>query len=98
MSKKFYTYILECADHSFYTGITSNLETRLYQHESGQITGFTSTRLPVKLVWFQEFSTPDEAIKTEKQIKGWGRAKKKALIENDWERVSFYAMRRTSKK
>ncbi len=95
MSKIFYTYILECSDQSFYTGVTSNLENRLFLHESGQFEGFTSTRLPVKIVWFQEFSNAEEAIKTEKQIKGWSRAKKKALIANDWERVSFFSMRRS---
>ena len=75
--------------------MTSDLEHRLHLHENGKFEGYTSIRLPVKLMWFQEYNSAEEAIKAEKQIKGWTRAKKQALIDNDWERISFYAMRRT---
>lgn len=98
MQKRYCVYILECSDKSFYTGVTSNLEQRFHLHQSGKYEGYTSTRLPVQLVWFQEFSDVTDAIKTEKQIKGWSRAKKKALIENDWEKVSFLSMRYSSSK
>lgn len=66
----FWTYMLHCADRSFYVGHTDNLETRIGQHEAGQITGYTQTRLPVKLVWSQSFGTRIEALEAERQIKG----------------------------
>lgn len=84
--KTFYVYILECADKTFYTGITSNLTKRLESHQWGTYEGsYTSTRRPVKLVFHCEFTDPNMAIETEKQIKKWSQAKKKALIvgEND---------------
>ena len=79
----YYVYILKCSDFSYYTGITNDLDRRLAEHESGIIHGYTSTRLPVKLVYSQEFSDVNRAIEFEKQVKGWSSAKKKALIDND---------------
>jgi putative endonuclease len=55
---------------------------------------FTATRLPVQLVFSQEFATREEALASERQIKGWSRKKKEALIKNDWELLSIYAKRR----
>jgi len=80
----FWVYILSCADSSHYTGHTDNLEIRIAQHQTGEIEGYTSTRLPVELVFFSEFPTRDEAKETERQIKGWSRKKKEALIRGDW--------------
>ncbi len=80
----FWVYILSCADGSYYTGHTDNLEKRIAEHQTGEIEGYTSTRLPVKLVFFSEFPTRDEAIEAEWQIKGWSRKKKEALIRGDW--------------
>ena len=87
----FWTYILLCADGLYYTGHTDNLEYRIGQHQSGLIEGFTSSRLPVRLMWSQDFATRYEALDAEMRIKKWSRAKKKALIRGDWEAVSHFA-------
>jgi predicted GIY-YIG superfamily endonuclease len=79
-----YVYILKCADNSYYTGMTADLQHRFVQHQSGVYEGYTSTRLPVQLVWSQAVQTENEAFTLEKQIKGWSRAKKEALIHNDF--------------
>ncbi|MDX1437230.1 MAG: GIY-YIG nuclease family protein [Anaerolineales bacterium] len=85
---QYFVYILFCADGSYYTGSTSNLERRIAQHQAGEIPGaYTRSRRPVKLVWFESFSTENDALKAERQIKGWSRAKKAALIENDWDKI-----------
>ena len=73
----FYTYMLKCADASYYVGHTDNIEQRLFQHKSGKISGYTSTRLPVELVWMENFNSRDEAFFAERKIKGWSRKKKK---------------------
>ncbi|MBU7579603.1 MAG: Mov34/MPN/PAD-1 family protein [Porphyrobacter sp.] len=87
----FWAYMLHCRGGAFYTGHTDDLERRMGEHRSGSVTGFTSDRLPVELVWSQDFPTRYEAIAAERQIKGWSRAKKLALIRGDWEAVSRYA-------
>jgi putative endonuclease len=76
----FWAYMLHCNAGRFYVGHTEDLGRRIAQHESGSIRGFTSSYLPVKLVWSQEFGTRYEALTAERQIKGWTRAKKLALI------------------
>ncbi len=80
MSKGF-TYILECVDGSFYTGSTKDLEQRLWEHNNGIGAYYTKNRLPVELVYYEEYTRIDEAFYREKQIQGWGRKKKFALIE-----------------
>lgn len=80
-----YVYMLRCADGSYYVGSTSDLERRLEEHQTGFFGGYTSKRLPVELVWSQDFPTEHQAFLTERQIKGWSRAKKKALIRGDWD-------------
>lgn len=81
-----YVYILECADGSYYTGVTSNLEKRLEDHQAGRYPdSFTSKRLPVQLMFYVEFMDIRIAIEKEKQIKNWSRAKKLALIEGRFE-------------
>jgi len=90
----FWTYMLHCADSTFYVGHTDELEKRIGEHEHGLIPGYTSTRRPVKLVWSQEFGTREEAREAERQLKGWGRAKKLALIRGDWELISALAQGR----
>jgi predicted GIY-YIG superfamily endonuclease len=80
--------MLQCADGSYYVGSTTNLERRITEHETGvNPTAYTYARRPVKLVWFQEFSTKNEAFLFEHQIKGWNRRKKEALIRGDWEAI-----------
>ena len=82
-----YVYILKCADDSYYTGSTTDLELRLAQHQAGYFKGYTSSRLPVTLVWWTEMPNEHEAFLRERQIKGWSRAKKEALIQEDWDRI-----------
>ena len=79
-----WVYILECSDKSYYTGVTNNLERRLSEHNSGIHKGYTSTRLPAKLLFSEEFNDPRTAIEREKQIKDWSRSKKEALIKSDY--------------
>ena len=87
----FWVYILRCADDSYYTGHTDSLEKRLAEHQSGICDGYTSARFPVTLVFSQEFSTRMEALTCERQIKGWSRKKKEAMIRGDWAEVSRLA-------
>ena len=91
----FWVYILQCNDNSYYTGHTDNLENRLGQHCNKTIDNcYTITRLPVKLVFSQAFSTREEALISERKIKGWSRRKKEALINNDWETLRLYSKRK----
>ena len=79
-----YTYILQCNDDSFYVGVTNDLERRLNEHQSGyDPKSYTASRLPVKLVYYEMFSSPEMAIDREKQLKKWSRAKKIALIDGN---------------
>ena len=87
----FYVYILRCADSSYYTGHTDNLEQRIGEHQNGLCGGYTASRLPVELVFSQECSTREEALAAEQQIKGWGRKKKEAMMRGDWAEVSRLA-------
>ncbi len=93
--KPFFVYLLRCADGSYYVGHTDELERRVAQHQVGEIDGYTHERRPVELVWSQETASRDEALSAEQRIKGWGRAKKEALIAGDWERVKELARSRT---
>ena len=74
-------YILECADSSLYTGSTRNLALRFIQHMKGEACIYTAERLPVKLVYCEYYNRIDYAFEREKQVQGWSRAKKLALIE-----------------
>ncbi|HAU1034128.1 TPA: GIY-YIG nuclease family protein, partial [Legionella pneumophila] len=90
----FWVYILQCSDKSYYTGQTDNLEKRLTQHQDKMIPGcYTSTRLPIQLKFSQEFMSREEALNAERQIKGWSRRKKEALINGDWQALSDYSKR-----
>jgi len=80
--RRFHVYILECADRRYYTGVTSSLELRVAQHQTGHDpTSFTFRRRPVTLVWTGAFPTEQQARERERQLKGWSKAKKKALIQ-----------------
>ena len=83
----FHAYMLKYSDDSFYAGHTDNLELRVSQHNAGLGGQYTSSRLPVLLVWAQEFTSREEALSAERQIKGWTRKKKQALINSDWDRL-----------
>jgi predicted GIY-YIG superfamily endonuclease len=87
----FWVYILRCSDSSYYTGHTDNLEARIGLHQPGECDGYTVSRLPVGLVWSQECATREEALAAERQIKGWNRKKKEALMRGDWSEISRLA-------
>ena len=83
--KTYYVYILSCSDKSYYTGITSNLTQRLEDHQHRKhLNSYTASRQPVELVYYCTFSEVTMAIDTEKQIKKWSRAKKEALINEEY--------------
>lgn len=84
---KGYVYILECSDGSYYTGSTIDLAKRFDQHQSGLGANHTKKRLPVRLVFAEEFTAIEEAFKRGKQIQGWSREKKEALIEKEYEKL-----------
>src|SRR4051812_25326116 len=91
-----YVYILRCVDGSYYTGTARlGLEQRLSEHNSGAFGGYTSTRLPVTLVFSQWCERITDAIAAERQIKGWSRAKKEALIRGDFGALPELSRRRT---
>jgi putative endonuclease len=79
--------ILQCSDGSYYTGSTNDLELRIAQHQSGIGSRHTNLRLPVELVYVEEFERVDEAFEREKQVQGWRREKKQALIRGEFERL-----------
>ena len=90
----FWVYILECSDGSYYTGHTDNLELRIGMHREGKIDGYTATRLPVTLVFSEQFVTRLEALEMEMRIKGWSRKKKEAVMRGDWKEVQRLAKNR----
>jgi putative endonuclease len=89
---KGYVYILECADGSYYTGSTQDLEKRLLEHQKGIGSNHTKKRLPVKLIYFEEYQRIDQAFYREKQIRGCNRKKKEALINGRVELLSTLAI------
>ncbi|MDE2229095.1 MAG: GIY-YIG nuclease family protein [Alphaproteobacteria bacterium] len=87
-----FVYILRCSDGSYYVGSTcAALEQRLAQHNDGSFGGYTFRRRPVSLVYHQEFDRITDAIAAERQLKGWTRAKKEALIRGDVEALRMLA-------
>ena len=89
---KGYMYILECADGSFYTGSTNNLERRLWEHDHFMGSNYTKKKHPFKLVYYEEYTSIDKAFYREKQVQGWNRSKKKALIEGKNEKLPELSM------
>ena len=73
-----------CNDQSYYTGHTEDLEKRINEHENGRYAGYTSTRLPIKLIFHEVFYSRIEALEAEKKIKTWSRVKKETLIQHGW--------------
>ena len=78
-------YILRCGDGSLYVGSTRNLDIRMHQHAIGKGAKYTSMRLPVELVYVEEYESIGEAYAREKQVQGWSRAKREALIAGDFD-------------
>ena len=84
-------YILQCNDKSYYTGSTTYLKERLSQHALGLGANYTKERLPVKLVYFEEFQNIEYAFIREKQVQNWSRKKKEALINGNIEMLKIYS-------
>ncbi len=82
-----YMYILECSDGSFYVGSTVDLERRLAQHQIGEGAKYTARRRPVELRYCEQYDRVDEAFAREKQVQGWGREKRLALIEGRFDEL-----------
>lgn len=80
-SGKFYVYILECRDGTYYTGYTNDLEKRLKRHNEGLASKYTRSKLPVRLVWKKEYKQFKSAFKTERVIKGLTRIQKEFLVK-----------------
>lgn len=97
---KGYIYILLCSNGQYYTGSTNDLERRLAQHKNGEGSNFTRKHLPVRLVYLEEFDRIDEAFQREKQVQGWSRKKKEALIKKQYDKLpelsKNYSQRGTS--
>ncbi|MDP2794802.1 MAG: GIY-YIG nuclease family protein [Sulfurisoma sp.] len=84
--------MLRCSDGSYYTGHTDSLESRIAQHVAGAFPDcHTFSRRPLEFVFSQDFPTREEALASERQIKGWSRKKKEAMIRGDWDEVSRLA-------
>ncbi len=84
---KGWMYILLCSDGTYYTGSTNNLELRIQQHQNGEGANYTKKRLPVTLVYSEEFERVEDAFYREKQVQGWRREKKEALIKSKQQKL-----------
>ena len=94
-----YVYILLCCDGSYYVGLTRrSLEQRIAQHNDGTFRGYTFLRRPVQLLWSQDFVMLTDAIAAERQLKGWSRAKKQALIAGDFELLKELSRRPSARR
>jgi len=87
-------YILECVDGSYYVGSTKDIDRRLAQHQDGFGTKYTAHRLPVKLIYAEEFERVEDAFQREKQVQNWSRAKREALINGDYDLLSALAKKK----
>ncbi|HWV50562.1 MAG TPA: GIY-YIG nuclease family protein [Microbacterium sp.] len=82
-----HTYILQCADDTLYVGSTWNLDQRLWEHETGKGSSYTRRRLPVRLIWSEEYDRIADAYDLEKRIQGWSHAKRLAFIAGGFEAI-----------
>ena len=97
--KYYYVYILKCIDNSYYTGVTNDIERRFLEHQDGLDSGcYTYTRRPLELVFCYSFASIKEAIAFEKQIKGWSRKKKEAIINDRWGKLPELSRNRQDRK
>ena len=86
-----YMYILQCNDGSLYTGSTIDIDRRLIEHQTGNGANYTKYRLPVRLVYLEQFRNIRDAFLREKQVQKWSKKKKRALIENRIDLLHKYA-------
>lgn len=93
--KIYYVYIVKCSDNSYYTGFTNDLERRINEHNDGlNPESYTYTRKPVELFFYHEFNDVNQAIRFEKQVKGWSRKKKEAIINDNWDLLPMLSKNR----
>jgi len=88
---KGYMYILKCSDGTYYTGSTKYIDIRIKQHNEGRGANYTKKRLPVELIYYEEYERIDHAFYREKQVQNWSRKKKEALIKGELEEIKFLA-------
>lgn len=92
IAHNYFVYIVECSDGSYYTGVTNDLERRIWEHNNdNNALAYTFKRRPVMLKYFLRFQNINDAIAFEKQIKGWSRKKKEALFNEDWKEIKKLA-------
>ena len=89
-----FMYILECSDRSLYVGSTIDLERRLWEHEEGLGSNYTKCRLPVRLLYCEEFDRVEDAFRREKQVQGWSRAKRLALVKGHGDKLPELSKKR----
>ena len=87
-----FMYILKCSDASYYTGSTRNIQHRLAQHQSGKGSKYTHNKLPLELVYLEEYARIDEAFYRENQVQAWSRKKKETLMKSDWKELHNLAI------
>jgi putative endonuclease len=89
----YYVYMLLCSDDTYYVGVTNDIERRFAEHcDAVDTRAYTRSRLPLQLVYVEEFQWVQDAIEWEKKLKKWSRAKKKALIDENWDRIKELAV------
>ncbi len=93
----FYVYILRCADGSYYTGHTDEIDRRMAQHGDGTASAYTSKRRPLELLWATDCQTREQAFELEKQIQGWSRKKKEALMRGDFDALPDLSRSRSAR-
>jgi putative endonuclease len=97
LGHNYFVYVVECADASYYTGITNDLERRLLEHNNGaDVRCYTFKRRPLVLKYYCQFYDVNQAIAFEKQLKGWSRKKKEALFREDWDELKILSKSRGS--
>ncbi|NYF11651.1 putative GIY-YIG superfamily endonuclease [Leifsonia sp. AK011] len=87
-------YILRCGDGTYYVGSARDLDHRMHQHFLGKGSTYTSKRMPVELVYAEEYESIGEAFAREKQVQGWSRAKREALIAQQWSQLPGLSRKR----
>ena len=88
VNHSYFVYMVLCDDGSYYVGVTNDADRRVAEHNAGtDPNAYTFTRRPVRLVYSQQFNDVNDAIRAEKQIKGWSRKKKAALLRGDWNAI-----------
>ncbi|MBV9558763.1 MAG: GIY-YIG nuclease family protein [Pseudolabrys sp.] len=94
-----FVYMLSCQDGSYYVGSATgnDLSKRVAEHQSGHFKGYTASRLPVELIWSEHFDRVTDAIAAERQLKGWSRNKKEALVRGDFRSLKQLSSRRGGK-